>query len=527
MARHAFAVAVAVLALMPAATATAAPSYQELAKSAAAQSRSNPGLASATQLPVSKAAPAGTQRIRYRYGPLDITPGQNWINVGAISASQKPSVDGYITRIRPDLVREDGTVPPSNEVMFHHGVWLNASRQDPTAPQLPERFFAAGEEKTIMTFPKGYGYAVKASDLWLMNDMIHSLIPDRMKLYITYDVDFIPADHPTAANMKSARPIWMDVANGSMYPVFDVKRGWGTKGKFTYPDQATLTPKLRRRGTWKVDRDGVLIGTAGHLHSGGLYNDLFVQRKGKGKKHVFRSKAKYFEPAGPVSWDVSMTASKPNWRVRVKAGDKLQTSVTYETARGSWYESMGIMVTYMADGSGGIDPFGRDAKKISTSGPLTHGHLRENENHGGPNPALMSDPRKLPGSVFASGGTLEIDDFSYGQGDLRASGTLERPPVIKPGGTLRFKNLEGSVTERIYHTITSCQAPCNGIAGIAYPIPNGPVEFDSGQLGYGPPNMTAAINDDTWTAPKDLDSGTYTYFCRIHPFMRGSFRVDE
>src|SRR3712207_8022676 len=42
--------------------------------------------------------------------------------------------------------------------------------------QLPERFFAAGEEKTIMTFPKGYGYAVKASDQWLMNDMIHSLI---------------------------------------------------------------------------------------------------------------------------------------------------------------------------------------------------------------------------------------------------------------------------------------------------------------------------------------------------------------
>ena len=26
--------------------------------------------------------------------------------------------------------------------------------------------------------------------------------------------------------------------------------------------------------------------------------------------------------------------------------------------------------------------------------------------------------------------------------------------------------------------------------------------------------------------PSDLPDGTYTYFCRIHPFMRGAFRVD-
>jgi len=27
--------------------------------------------------------------------------------------------------------------------------------------------------------------------------------------------------------------------------------------------------------------------------------------------------------------------------------------------------------------------------------------------------------------------------------------------------------------------------------------------------------------------PQDLPSGTYTYFCRIHPFMRGAFRVES
>jgi plastocyanin len=51
------------------------------------------------------------------------------------------------------------------------------------------------------------------------------------------------------------------------------------------------------------------------------------------------------------------------------------------------------------------------------------------------------------------------------------------------------------------------------------------VEFDSGELGWGPEGATPAANRNTWSTPDDLKPGTYTYFCRIHPFMRGSFRV--
>jgi plastocyanin len=47
--------------------------------------------------------------------------------------------------------------------------------------------------------------------------------------------------------------------------------------------------------------------------------------------------------------------------------------------------------------------------------------------------------------------------------------------------------------------------------------------FDSGELGdKGPPTAGRL----TWSTPSDLPDGTYTYFCRIHPFMRGAFRVD-
>ena len=63
------------------------------------------------------------------------------------------------------------------------------------------------------------------------------------------------------------------------------------------------------------------------------------------------------------------------------------------------------------------------------------------------------------------------------------------------------------------------------VTGIAYPLANGPVRFDSGNLGYGPEGRTAAAQRITWRTPKKIRPGTYTYFCRVHPFMRGAFRV--
>jgi len=54
---------------------------------------------------------------------------------------------------------------------------------------------------------------------------------------------------------------------------------------------------------------------------------------------------------------------------------------------------------------------------------------------------------------------------------------------------------------------------------------DGKATFDSGELGYGPRFATAAANRATWRTPTTLSPGTYTYFCRVHPYMRGAFRV--
>jgi len=474
----------------------------------------------------------GAKRIKYRIGPFDVIPGQNAIGYDVIR--ERPQVDGYITRIRPDLTYLDGRVPGVDVIHLHHAVWVNTSRIGATRGFPAELFFAAGEEKTIMNLPKGYGYPLKASDGLILNHMIHNLTPVPTQVYMTYTVDFVPKASTAARTMRAVRPIWMDVRNGRNYPVFNVKKGSGQKGRYTYPDDARNPYRGGpKRNEWVVDRPGVLIATGGHLHPGGVHTDLYVRRRGarirqsrepdapRGRgntAHLFRSVAKYFEPAGAVSWDVSMTASRPDWRVKLRKGDVLSISATYDTTRGAWWESMGIMVTYMADGGPGVDPFRR---RVDYRGAVTHGHLPENKNHGG-GPTGLPDPRQLPDGT-ENPGNLDIVDFKYQLGDLSVPGPQGLPPVVRAGQSLNFRN-EADDRRQIYHSITSCKAPCNRSTGIAYPIADGNVQFESSTLGSAVPPATGALE---WKTPANLQPGTYTYFCRIHPFMRGAFRVKQ
>jgi plastocyanin len=451
----------------------------------------------------------GEQHLHFKFGPVHIFPGQNTIQIQPIKADGMPSVPGYITSFKPNLTYMDGTVPGVDVVHLHHGVWL----VDGT-PQ-----WAVGEEKTIVDLPQGFGYRYDPGQRWLMNYMIHDLIPNPTDVYITYDLTFVPDDSPAVANMKTVRTQWLDVSGFRAYPVFDAKQSYGRKGRFTFPDMARTASSRAAIGPahqYVVPHDMTLVFTAGHLHPGGLYTDLDVTRAGRTVR-VFRSRAKYFEPAGAVSWDVAMTATKPDWRVQVRKGDILSVSGTYDTRRASWYESMAIMPTAVYDGTdaGGVDPF---VTKPDNSGILTHGHLPENDVHGGGRSGLPDVRDMLNGRP--AGGPIRITNFIYGRGDLNAGGRI---PTVKRGHSLTFFNADDART--IWHTITSCKAPCTGTTGIAYPLANGKGQFDSGELGTGSRNFSPVTGKVTWKTPKRLAVGTYTYFCRVHPFMRGAFRV--
>jgi plastocyanin len=115
-------------------------------------------------------------------------------------------------------------------------------------------------------------------------------------------------------------------------------------------------------------------------------------------------------------------------------------------------------------------------------------------------------------------------------GDLNLLGRAgNRVPTVRQGHSLLFVNQDHPAYE--WHTITACAVPCNRSTGIAFPLSNAPAatQFDSGQLGIDPvpmpPHSSPATNTMRWRTPTNLKPGTYTYYCRVHPFMRGAFRV--
>lgn len=458
------------------------------------------------------AAPAAAevQHIKYRFGPLHVSPGQNTINIAPTRL--RPDVPGYITRFKPNLEYTDGSIPGVEVIHLHHGVWLVNG----------ETRFAVGEEKTIVDLPDGYGFRYTPDQKWHINYMIHNLTQNPDTVYITYEIDFIPDTDPAAAGMRSVHTQWMDVAGPSAYPVFNAKRGTGKKGRLTFPDDTPNDPGRGSQGRWAVSSPTTLVGTAVHLHPGGLNGYLTVTRDGVTKR-IFTSKAHYWEPAGAVSWDVAMTATPADWRIALKPGDVVDLHVVYDVSKASWYESMGIMpITVQDNSTDGLDPF---VDKIPMKGHLTHGRLAENRNHGGHYTGLPNPLKQLDGPVAKA--QITIDGFVYGQGDLTQGGVAARPAVVTQGKALTFYNQDAYNPENggIFHTITACRLPCNRSTGIAYPLADGPVDFDSGELGFGPAGFTPAVNTATWSTPKNLARGTYAYFCRVHPFMRGSFRV--
>jgi hypothetical protein len=519
--------------------------------------------------------PGHCRRLRFSFGPIHVKPGQNDVLVEPVKI-EKPLRDGYITRFEPNLVTPEGTVPPTEQVHLHHGTWL-ATPDYGSGP-----FFAAGEEKTIAPFPKGYGMPVKASDQWFLLYMVHSAVQRPMELYITYDVDFIPEADANEIGLKPAYPIWTDV-RPSGYPVFNVQRSYGGRdGECTWPEEecAAFDPWgkqfvgqgepgngkgedlfLPEEGEplGRIDSftGGTLIGIGGHVHPGGLQNEIDLVRDGK-KRRIYTGRAAYWKrrnpqkPGGPAtSWDFSMRVSGyPYWGVRVKPGDALRSNVTYDTTLQSTYENMGIAVTLLAPDTPegeptarGVNPFkaSRDRSKRCRSGGLTakrptlcdqgllvtHGHLSENDNYGAP-----GDPWEAETGSPTS--NVTIADFLYTPGDLS---TIEMTgvPTVKLDSTLDFYNAEGTV---IYHTVTSCRYPCSGQTGVAFPLADGTtstggaVDFDSSELGIGAPAIGPAKQTLSWGLPVTREEGfepgeVVTYFCRIHPGMRGAFEVAE
>jgi plastocyanin len=549
--------------------------------------------------------PGACERLRFAQGPIAIKPGQNDVLAEPI-AIQKPLRDGYVTRMRPNLVRADGSVPPLEDLHLHHMGIVSEPNYgtDSPYPGIGLPFFAAGEEKTIALFPRGYGLAIKGTDQWAMLYMVHSAISRTVEVYITYDIDFVPQEKAEAIGLRRVHPLWLDVRPQDIaYPVFNVQRAFGgADGRCTWPREkcasfdpwgrdfigqgepgngkgadVQLPARGERLGPIESFTGGTLVGMGGHLHPGGVQNEVDLVRPGRSelvrrkrgrdrgrlvrrpreRVRIYTGRATYWDrrdtrkPGGPpTSWDFSMTFNTlPQWGVRVEPGDVLRVNATYDTRYLSTYENMGTVVAWIAPDDAndrptapGVDPFkavldrstgcrsrGLRARRRSLcdTGPPTHGHLKESDNRGGPEGKW--------GDVRSGSPTDRVDivDFLYAPGDFSTI-SMTGLPTVKLGTSLQFTNEDA---HSIFHTVTSCDFPCTGPTGTSYPLSAGrtssgrSLDFDSSELGFGSP-FGPARQAAAWSLgvspEQDFRPGeVVTYFCRVHPSMRGAFEVTE
>ena len=161
----------------------------------------------------------------------------------------------------------------------------------------------------------------------------------------------------------------------------------------------------------------------------------------------------YYEPAGAVSWDVSMEATRPDWRISLKAGDTVSIDATYDVKQGVLVRVDGDPArsrSRTADDPLAKDPFDDEAAvqaMYDAGGILTHGRLPENIDTKANKDLKLPDPRKLRSKgagpeARASRSTASATRSAATRRSAASPTRLMRPPMIRPGQSVTFTNLD-------------------------------------------------------------------------------------
>ena len=623
------------------------------------------------------------ERLRIVFGPIMAKPGQNDVLIQPVTF-EKPMYDGYMVRFKPSLFSVDGT-PPVEDLHLHHGTWLNAGRgynaigspwlasgEEKTIATWPHRYgLEILGNDTWLFLHMVHNATPRALPVWVSYDI------DFVK---SEDAQVEQADgEPLLTNTKG---VWLDVGGGNFHPetqtypfnpVFNAHRGFGDE----ITDQHTLdiygehyagidspsecyfplqncamfnsqNNESAQQGTdvsgqplpdsWDAPTvlgkdakfpsgslgpsgEGTLVLMGGHLHNGGLRDEVQLVRDldtdgryaADEGRLIHISDAYYWledqtlygpdkegEIVGgaPLSWDFSMSGvtSDLGWAINVREGDILRLNGVYDSSIGSWYEQMGIVMAWVVPGGtfgtdmflpgavvdgnqtwtineavtvdpgiavGAQVPYGPDGELLARTcvpgtqdgvttvcarGQLTHPHYSASGNHSICPPSAC---QAFPGADIAGPmieGETYIGGFTFGPFDQGVTGLSGVPRMVR-GEAVTITNLD--TADYIWHTLTRCAAPCTGVTSASYPIADGAyqdlidplygsgeyagstptgviaslgrpdeMDFDSAELGIG----LAPSGKVSWTF-SPTRTGLYTFFCRIHPLMRGAFRV--
>jgi hypothetical protein len=279
-------------------------------------------------LAASPAALAATTTVRW--GPYTI-PAGTMAEPGMIHnklqlAVRRPCTDCYITGFKPDLVYADGTKATMDQgPMLHHAVWTSQWRTDATCGNAwlglaGERFFAAGNERTAISLPPGYGYRVRWYDSWnmLVDLMNHAPTEKTVYVQVTYTT------RPSWESIGSVKPVWLDIdqCGDSEY---SIPMGFSD----THRD-------------WKVNVPGKVVAALGHVHGHGVAVE--ATNESRSGQSICRSSAT-LDPAS-VHNVLAMSTCTGDPLARVKSGQTVRLHSEYQSSHAA-DDVMGIMLAYL------------------------------------------------------------------------------------------------------------------------------------------------------------------------------------
>ena len=448
---------------------------------------------SASSCLLALAAPAaaqdGVQTLKFQYGPVKITPGQNTIELEPNDAQAAGRRLDTSLQARPRVRRTAASRASTSSTCTTASGSRTASRCSPPArrrPRSPLRRATAGATTRTTAGHEPHDPQPHADAGRGLHHLRARLHPGRR-----------------AGGARGSTRSRRSGSTSSAAPTRCSTRKRGTRrrdGRFTYPDEA---PGARRRNALDGAR-----GRRARRHRrppapGRAVDRPEAHARRAHRRALFRSEAKYYEPAGAVSWDVSMTVTPPDWRVQLRKGDVLSVSGTYDTRGRPGTSRWGSCRRCWTPG-GHAAPT-RSRPTSTSTGQVTHGHLPENNNHGGGALAGSRPARAARAARRAAAARSRSAASSTARATSAPTGRARPPAGVRAGRALTFVNRDAG--ERRSSTRSPpARRPATATTGIAYPLADGPVDFDSGELGFGPRGFTAAANRDTWTTPKDLDA---------------------
>lgn len=303
----------------------------------------------AAEAPIDGAGAVAEVTETLRVGPLHLdADGNPGSFLAASDLVPRPEGDFVLKGFRADLVYEDGTPVARDDVHLHHIAIAEINVEDPACPgrhapglpDLPVRvILASGAERTPIRLNDPFGYSEPAVQ-WGANYHLVNVSDTAQDIFIEYEIDLLPGlDHP---DLVEATPYFMDVAGDCGTAEFDVPGDGGPGSTFT------------KSADFPMPSWGTILGTGGHLHSGGIATELhagngdLICRSTPTTAHTGHSASRTSHHGEHGPGVEAMTQCNGVMR-RVEAAEVLRLSAIYDNEE-PVAGAMGINITFVAHG---------------------------------------------------------------------------------------------------------------------------------------------------------------------------------